>query len=167
MKIKVLFIFIINLLFLGAWFEPVFALEHTQKDGLFKMDIPKQWHWVESPQEIFITFPDGKTMAIDIEIVPSRKLSQEEIKKALKDADDKMIKEGIEAHQGTLIDQKEIKLDGIYAKQLDFKTVPPDPVFVTYIILFNKDNAIAITYGSKDEKMRLMMEDAVATFKFN
>jgi hypothetical protein len=167
MKIKILTIFIVNLLFLGAWLKPVFALEHTQKDGLFKMDIPKEWHWVDNSQEVVITFPDGKTMAIDIELVPSSKLSQTDIKKALEDSDDKMIKEGIEAHQATLIDNKEIKFDGVYAKQLDFKTAPPDPIFVTYISLFNKGYAFTITYGSGDDKMRSMMDDAVATFKFN
>ena len=37
-----------------------------------------------------------------------------------------MIKEGIEAHHGTLIDDKEINLDGVYATRLDFKTAPPN-----------------------------------------
>ena len=130
------------------------------------MDIPEEWHWVEYPQEIVITYPDGKTMAIDIQLVPSRNLSQADIKKTIKEANDKMIKEGIEAHHGTLIDNKEIKLDGVYATQLDFKTPPPNPIYVTYISFFNKGYAFTITYGSRDDKMRLVMDDAVATIKF-
>ncbi len=166
MRIKILIIFIINLLFLCAWLKPVFALEHTQKDGLFSMDVPEGWHWVEYPQEIIITYPDGKTMAIDIQLVPSRKLSEVNIKKTLKETDDKMIKEGIEAHQGILIDDKEIKLDGVYATRLDFKTSSPNPVYVTYIAFFNKGYAFTITYGSADDKMRSVMDDALATIKF-
>ena len=79
------------------------------------MDVPKEWHWFEYPQEIIITYPDGKTMAFDIQMIPSRKLSQAEIKKNLKEGKDKMIKEGVEAHQGTLIDDKEVSIDGVYA----------------------------------------------------
>jgi hypothetical protein len=166
MKIRILIIFIINLLFLGVWLKPVFALEHTQKNGLFSMDIPEEWHWMEYPQEIIITYPDAKTMAMDIQLVPSRNLSPSDIKKAIKESDDKMIKEGIEAHHGVLIDDKEIKLDGVYAAQLDFKTALPNSIDVTYISFFNKGYAFTITYGSSDEKIHLGMDDAVATFKF-
>ena len=165
MRIKISIIFIINLLFLGAWLKPVFAFEHTQKDGLFSMDVPKGWHWVEYPQEIIITYPDGKTMAIDIKWVPSRKLSQADIKRTLKEADDKMIKEGIEAHHGILIDDKEIKLDGVYATQLDFKIASPNLIYVTYIAFLNKGYAFTVTYGSGDDKVRSVMDDAVATIK--
>ena len=46
----------------------------------------KTWHWVEYQQEIVITYPDGKTVAIDIQMVPSSKLSQAESRKPLKRA---------------------------------------------------------------------------------
>ena len=166
MKIKVLIIFIFLFLFLGVGRKPAFALEHTQKDGLFSMDIPAQWHWSEYPQEIVITYPDGTTMAIEIQMVPSPNLSPMDIKKALKDGNDKMIRQGIDAHRGELISNKEIKLGGVYATQLDFKTVPPNPIFVRYISFFNKGYVFTITYGSEDEKMREVMDDAVSTFKF-
>jgi hypothetical protein len=130
------------------------------------MDIPEGWRWVEYPQEIIISYPDGKTVAIDIQLVPSRKLSLADIKKNIKESNEKMIKEGIEAHHGTLIHDKEIKFDGVYATQLDFKTSPPNPVHVTYISFFNKGYAFTITYGDRDDKMRLVMDDVAATFKF-
>lgn len=166
MKVKISIILVINLLFWGAWLKPVFALEHVQKDGLFRMDIPAAWHWVEYPQEIIIAYPNGQTVAIDIQLVPSRKLSEADIKRTIKQGNDKMIKEGIEAHNGFLIDDKEITIDGVYATRLDFKTSPPNPVMVTYISFFNKGHAFTITYGSSDEKMRLGLDDAVATLKF-
>ena len=130
------------------------------------MDIPEAWHWIEYPQEIVITYPDRKTVAIDIQLVPSRKLSQADIRKRLKETDDKMIKEGIEAHHGTLVDNREINIDGLFAKRLDFKTASPNPMNVTYISFFNKDYAFTITYGSEDGKMHSVMDDAVATLKF-
>jgi hypothetical protein len=77
-----------------------------------------------------------------------------------------MIKDGIEAHNGTFIDEKELRLDGVYATQLDFKTAPPSVIDVTYISFFNKGYAFTITYGSADDKVRSVMDDAVATFKF-
>jgi hypothetical protein len=166
MKIKIFVILIINLLFLGAWFKPAYALEHTQKDGLFSINVPGGLHWVEAGREAVITYPDGKTVAIDIQWVPSRKLSQAEIKNTIKQDDDKMIKDGIQAHNGTLIDNKEIKLNGVYATQLDFNTGPPNPIHVTYISFFNKDYAFTITYGSEDDKMHSMMDDIIATIKF-
>lgn len=166
MKTKILFIFIINLLFLASVSSPVFAKEHIQMKGLFSMDVPEEWHWAEDPQEVVVTYPDGKTVAIDIQLVPSRALSEADIKKMIKDADDKMINEGIKAHNGILIDNKEIKFDGAYATQLDFKTAPPNPINVTYLSFFNKGYAYTITYGSEDSKMHSMMDDVVATFKF-
>lgn len=166
MRIKILIIFTISLLFLSSVPNLGFAMEHTQKHGLFSMDIPDEWHWVENSQEVVITYPDGKTMAIDIQMVPSRKISEAETRKMLKETNDNMIKEGIEAHNGTLIDNNEIKLDGVYATRLDFKTTPPNPIYVTYISFFNKDYAFTITYGSKNDKMHLLMDDVLATFKF-
>jgi hypothetical protein len=166
MKIKMLIIFIISLLFLTSGRNLVFAMEHTQMNGLFSMDVPGGWHWDENSQEVIITYPDGKTMAIDIELVPIGKISKADIKKMLKEGDDKMIKEGINAHHGTLIDDKEIKLDGVYTRQLDFKTIPPNPIHVTYISFVNKGRLFTITYGSEDDKMHSVMDDAIETFKF-
>jgi len=163
MKIKLLAIFIFGSLFWGT--GSVWALEHTQKDGLFSLNIPEGWKWFEYQEEIVITYPDGKTAAIDIELVPSRKLSQADIKQTLKEGNDKIIKEGIHAHNGILIDDKETRLDGVYATQLDFKTAP-SAVYVTYISFFNKGHVYTITYGSRDDKMRLLMDDVVMTFKF-
>ena len=166
MKTKILIIFIINLLFWANGHNPVFAMEHIQKNGLFSMNVPGGWHWMENPQEVVITYPDRKTIAIDIQLMLSRHLTQADIKKTLKEANDKMIKKGIEAHHGTLIDDKEIKLDGVYATRLDFETVPPNPIHVTYISFFNKDYGFSITYGSEDDKMHSVMDGVVATFKF-
>ena len=125
MRTKILIIFIINLLFWTSGRTLVFAMEHIQRNGLFSMNVPEEWHWMENPQEVVITYPNRKTMAIDIQLVPSRNLTQADIKKILKEADDKMIKEGVAAHHGTLIGDKEIKLDGVYATRLDFETIPP------------------------------------------
>lgn len=166
MKMKISVIFTISLLFLAGGLRPVFALEHAQKDGLFSMDIPETWHWVEYPKEIIITYPDGQIVAFDIQMVLSRNLTQADVGKLLKEADDKILNEGIKAHNGTLIDDKSIKLDGVSAKRVDFKTSPPNSIYVTYIAFFNKGYAFTITYGSADDKMRLMMEDVLATIKF-
>ena len=166
MRIKILIIFVISLLFLASGRTLVFAMEHIQRNGLFSMNVPEEWHWMENPQEVVITYPDRKTMAIDIQLEPSRHLTQADIKRTLKEADDKMIKEGVEAHHGTLIGDKEIKLDGVYATRLDFETVPPNPIHVTYICFFNKGHGFSITYGSEDDKMHSVMDDVVATFKF-
>ena len=166
MKFNVLIIFIVNLFLLMVPVKSVFALEHTQKDGLFSMDIPDGWHWVEFPEQVIVTYPDGKTMAIDIEFMPSKKISQTDIKQALKASDDKMITEGIKTHKGVLEDNKEIKFDGAYATQLDFQSSIQNPIYVTYISFFNKGYVYTITYGDRDDKVRLLMEDAVATFKF-
>jgi len=167
MRIKILVIVMINLLFCAGEIRPVFALEHIQKDALFSMDIPESWHWVDGAQEVIIVYPDVKTVAIDIQWAPSLQTSQVEIKKILKEGNDKMIKDGIEGHDGVLIDNKEIRMDGVYATQLDFKTASPNSIFVTYISFLNKGYAFTITYGTVDDNMRLMLDDAAATFKFN
>jgi hypothetical protein len=166
MRIKILIIFIINLLLLVNGRNLVFAMEHTQMNGLFSMDIPDEWHWVETPQQVVITYHNGKTTAIDIQLVPSRNLSQVDIKKILKKSNDKIIKEGIKAHNGILIDNKKMKFNGVYATRLDFKTSPPSPVYVTYISFFNKGYAFTITYGCKVEKTHFLMDDVLSTFKF-
>jgi len=76
-----------------------------------------------------------------------------------------MIKEGIEAHHGTLIDNKEISLNGVYATQLDFKIFPDNPVNVTYVSFFNKGYAFTVTYGSGDNKIHEVLDDVFATLK--
>jgi hypothetical protein len=166
MKNKIFIILLINLLFSGAFLKTVFALEHVQKNGLFSMDVPEGWHWAEASEEVGITYPDGKTIAIDIQWAPSRDLSQADIKRTIKQANDKMIKDGIQAHQGALISDKEFKLNGLYATQLDFNTSPPTPIHVTYISFINKGYAFTVTYGSEDEKMHSVMDDVFATLKF-
>ena len=70
MSIKILIIFIISLLFWTSGRTLVFAMEHTQRNGLFSMNVPEGWHWMENPQEVVITYPDRKTMAIDIQLMP-------------------------------------------------------------------------------------------------
>jgi hypothetical protein len=166
MKNKIFIILFINMFLSGAFLKPVFALEHVQKDGLFSLDVPEGWHWVEVAEEVGITYPDGKTIAIDIQWAPSAVLSQAEIKKMIKQSDDKMIKDGVLAHQGTLTGNKEFKLNGVYATQLDFNTSPPNPIHVTYISFFNKGHAFTVTYGSEDDKMHSVMDDVIATLKF-
>lgn len=166
MKTKGLIIFIISLLFLVGGLKPVFAVEHAQKDGLFSLDIPAEWHWVEYAQQVMITYPDAKTVALDIQFVPSDALAQADIKKILKEGNDKMINEGVKAHNGTVIHNKETTFGGVYATRLDFSTTPPNRTFVSYISFFNKNYAYTITYGSEDPKMFLMMQDVSETFKF-
>ncbi|MDE2028405.1 MAG: hypothetical protein KGK03_10780 [Candidatus Omnitrophica bacterium] len=156
----------LGLILMAAAGRTALAVEHTQKDGLFSLDVPAEWHWVEYPQDIIITYPDGQTMAIDIEISPSGKLSPAQMKKALKEANDKMISEGVLAHHGTVIDNKEIKVDGVYATRLDFKTAPPQNVTVAYIAFFNKGYAFTITYGSTKPKTLMLLDDVAASFKF-
>jgi hypothetical protein len=166
MKIRISVIVAINLLLWGVWFKPVFALEHAQRNGLFSLDVPEGWHWAEASQEVALTYPDGKTVAVDIQFVPSRELTKAEIKNTIKQADDRMIKDGVLAHNGTLIDNKEIRLNGVYATQLDFNTSPPNAIHVTYISFFSKGYAFTVTYGSEDEKMHSVMDDVIATIKF-
>ncbi|MDE1921474.1 MAG: hypothetical protein KGI24_08540 [Candidatus Omnitrophica bacterium] len=167
MKFKTLIIFIFGLLFTAGGSGAVFALQHTQKDGLFSMDVPAEWHWIEYPQGVIITYPDGRTMAMDIEMASnSKSFSQAEIKKNLKEADEKMITDGVKAHHGTLIDDKEITVDGVYATRLDFKTSPPNPITVAYIAFCHKGRAFTITYGSSDAERMLGLDDIAASFKF-
>ncbi len=165
MKNKILIVLTGGLLFWGVALKPVFALEHAQKNGLFSMDIPEEWHWAEYPQEVIVTYADGQTVAIDIQFVPSRRLSRAEIKDTLSQANNKMIKEGINAHHGTFIEEDAMDLDGVYATRMEFKTSPPNPVYVTYVSFFNKGYVFTITYGSRDENMRSMLDDAFATIK--
>ena len=165
MKFKILGIFIISVFFWAGGIKPVMAMVHTQKNGLFNIDIPEEWHWVESPEEIIITYPDAKTVAIDIQLVHSKKLSQAAIDKAIKESNDNMLK-GVQAHNGALIDNKEMKLDGVKAARLDFRTTLPNPIWVTYISFFNKGYAFTVTYGSEDDKIRSVMDDVVLTIKF-
>jgi len=167
MIIRLITIFFLNLLLGCFYLNPVFALEHSQRDGLLSMDIPKDWHWEEFSQEIVITYPDGQSAAIDIQWLPNHLISLDDIKKTLKEGNERMIKEGIEPHQGKLIENKEITIDGVYATELEFKSGPDNPVDVSYISFINKGNAFTITYGSRDENMRLLMDDAVSTIKFN
>jgi hypothetical protein len=146
---------------------PVWAMVHSQKNGLFSMDVPATWHWFEYPGEIIITYPDGQTMAIDIKMTPIDKgLSTADIKQRLKQANAKMLKDGVEAHGGQFIDQKEIGIGGVYATRLDFRTAPPQSVKVAYILFYNKGYTFSISYGSQDDKMISVMDDAVSTITF-
>jgi len=163
---KILTIGIVSLLVLGGGANPVLAKAYVQKDRLFSIDVPQGWHWFEYPEEVVITLPDGKTMGIDIQFLANRQLSVQDIPKTLKESNEKMINEGIKAHGGTLIADKEIHVDGVYARELDFNPDPHNPIPVTYIALFNKGYAFTITYSSAQRKDNLIMQKAVGTLQF-
>jgi len=146
--------------------KPVLALEHVQKDGLFSMDVPEAWHWNEFPGEVVIAYPDGKDAAMDIQMVPVQHLSPADIAQRLKENSDALIKQ-INAHGGTLIDQKMIKVDQVDASEVDFKTGQgADAVVVTYVSFFHQGEGFKITYGSNDVKTHAVLDDVIASIKF-
>ena len=142
-------------------------MEYVQKDGLFSMDIPQGWHWVEYPEEIVVAYPDAKTVAIDIQFMPSTKMVPGDAQKILIDNKNKMIKDGINAHGGVLIADKETSLDGAYTRQLDFNPAPGSAVHAIYLALFSSGHVFTITYGSDKKDDILMMQRSVGTFKIN
>ncbi len=141
-------------------------MEHFQKRGLFMMDVPSGWHWNEYPDEIIIAYSDGKTMAMDIKMTPSDPMTPAQAKEFLKDGNAQMITQGIKAHRGTLLGQKDFNIDGVYATRLDFKPMPNSPLVATYIAFYTKNTVCTIDYGSEDEKIRAVMDDAVASLRF-
>jgi len=143
-----------------------FAIEHVQKDGLFSMDIPQAWHWDEFPGEVVIAFADGKTAAMDIQMTPIEHLSSVDIRQRLKDNDDFLVKQ-IQAHGGSLTSQQMIKIDGVDASDLNFKTSQgQDIIAVTYISFFNKGQGFRITYATKDVKTHEVLDDVMGSLKF-
>lgn len=143
-----------------------FAAGHVQKDGLFSMNIPETWHWNEFPGEIIIAYPDGKTAAIDIQWTPVASLSSSDMNQRIKDNNDFLVKQ-IQAHGGTLTNQKLLKMDGIVASELDFNTGQgADTIAVSYVSFFNKGEGFKITYAARDVKTREVLDDVVASLKF-
>lgn len=140
--------------------------KHIQKDGLFSISIPKGWHWKEKPGDIMITNPEEKA-GIAIEFAQTSVVSEEQAKEVLKKGNEAMIKTGIEPVKGSVLGEKEIRLDGMYSRQLDFcPTLETPKEHITYISCLNKGYVFTITFGSDKEEERLLMEKAVETFKF-
>ena len=138
---------------------------YVQKDGLFSISVPNAWHWKEKAGDIGITNAEEKN-GIAIIFNPYAEVSEEQAKEILKKGNEVMVEIGIKPKKGIVFDEKETRIDGVYARQLDFSPFPEKPWHMTYISFLNKGYAFTITFGSDVEEERLIMEKIVKTFKF-
>lgn len=155
----------LGLLMLGGLSSSAMALEYTQKQGYFKMNLPDGWKWVEFPNEVLVNYPDGKTVGIDIQFAPDVVKSPAEMKKTLEDSVGKM-KTGVEAHNGKILNDKEMNLDGEYARRLDFVTSSPHAVYVSYIAFFHAGDVYTIIFGNPNPNDFNTLDAVAASFKF-
>lgn len=143
-----------------------FAETYSQKDELFKIDVPNGWHWVEKPSNIRITNPEG-TNGISIQFKPTSIETDEEIKEILKLGVQNAIKLEVEPYNGTVISDRESEIDGVYARQLDYLLIlKGETGQITSISFINKGYAFAISFGGPFKKERVKMQKIVETFQF-
>ena len=139
---------------------------HSQKNGLFKVDIPDGWSWAELSGKVRIGNPKGNA-GISIQFKPVLVESDEKRKERLKTGNQMMIKSMVEPNKGTVLSERERRINGVYARQLDFLTTLEGKTGqMTYISFFNKDYAFTITFASPNDEEILKMEEIVETFQF-
>lgn len=144
-----------------------FAETYSQKGGLFKIDVPNGWSWIEPPGEgrIRIENPE-RTNGISIQFKPTSILPEEKVKELLKTNIQIMIKDMVEPKNGTVLGEKERRIGGANARQLDFLlSLRGEIGHVVYIAIINKDYAFTITFGGPKEE-KLEMEKIVESIQF-
>jgi hypothetical protein len=141
-----------------------FAETYSQKDGLFKIDVPGGWGWVEEPGQVMITNQKGdSSILIDFRpspIGPEEKMNKEAAVAAMQAV--KMFK--IKPFGGTVISEEDTEIDGVYAYQLDYVL---SNKYITLISFMNKGYRFGITCEAPQQnEERLKAKEILETFRF-
>lgn len=140
-----------------------FAETFEQKKGLFTIDIPEGWKTTEYDTYITISNP-SKDNGIDIEFAPEF-VKTEEVEYMLQNAC-KIMTDAIRKRQGSIIEEKTTEVDGIYARQIDFRMLTSSGFNdASQLLFFNKGYKFIITYGSANSEEKSIMDKIVKTFK--
>lgn len=142
------------------------AETYTQTNGLFKIDVPEGWHWLEEPGDIWVKNPEENN-GISIQFAPMAVVSKNVALETSIQGIKLMVKT---LPNGTVLAKTDTSIDGIYAKQLDYLFSfkgEEELQHGTYICFFTKGYAFTISFGAKqDSEERLEMEKIVETFQF-
>ena len=139
----------------------------TQKNSLFKINIPQGWVWTQSDSDMLIKDPENK-YAISIHYTPKVMTSTvEEENELLKKANQGIIDNFIKLANGNLKFEGPTKLSTINARRIDAELVlNKQRGIMTWISCFNKGYAFVIAFGGPGTSKQAEMEAAVATLEF-
>ena len=142
---------------------PCFAKTYMQKDRLFKMDIPKGWIWNQGSDSISIKNQKTKNdIFIKLLFLPMVSYSDAGLKKGMQ----MIIATEVESVKGSVISEGEIRIDGVYARKLEYVWTNDNKAVHTTIIIFVYEKClmrIVFSTDSKDE--RLTMKKIVETLR--
>ena len=147
-----------------------------QKDGLFKAALPKGWRWMESPGEVGLINPELKGGGL-IKFYPDTTITDANMEEELKKANQIVIESFVKPFDGIILDEKATEINGIYARRLDFSTSTPVPGHTiegtcisfegTCISLFQKGNVFTISFRSRIQEVKAVLERIVQSLQFS
>ena len=145
--------------------EPKSSSLNSQKDGLFKINVPKGWQWHdEKPGCVYITPPppNGGGIVINFEKTPKPE-TPEEIKARLSS----LIEANTEAKSGTVIENRETTIDNVYARRLRFTVLLKEGFFYfTQLVFVNKGYTYNTMYFGRTSEEEAKMKDVFDTLRF-
>jgi len=141
--------------------------EYSQKDGLFKLNIPDDWQGKEMPGTVIIVPPwGGGGIVIKFQSV-SASLTQDQIKTGLASSLEDVVKNKIETSGGSVIENKEITIDNVYGRSLFYNVSFNDErMYFIRILFVNKGYSFSIDYGGPSKEDAENVVRFIETFKF-
>ena len=166
---KTFFILLLILLIAG-WSNICFAETYSQKDGLFKIDFPQGWQLIEQPGSIMAMKMAPPNMSSIIVAFEPWAVESDEAAKSLlnEEAFWAGIKGTIESRGGTIVNERDIWVDGVYARRLDATiTAGNRTMQKTSVSFFHKDHLIHIGFDSTIKEDMAKLESAFETFRLH
>ena len=138
-----------------------FAKIHQQKDTLFEVDVPSGWNWSESSDGQITIASQDADCGISIQFSPlisAAPLTDEEKKYTVKLTAKTVFQALSPTRDASVIDEKEIDIDGVYAYQTDFRYTKNNESRRAFVIVFIDKGytfqIMCVALGEKSEKVR-------------
>jgi hypothetical protein len=143
-----------------------FAEVHSQKDGLFWLDVPQGWEWQEGSDQVVIKKINDRESIIIKFYLYVKTVVAEDTETMLQGARNTVIQE-MASQGGKSVMKINRHIAGVPAWHLGFLVPSAEGLLqTTCIVFFNKDYFFNISCDSDREYKRLKMEAIIDTFSF-
>lgn len=168
MKNKKLFsILAMAMLCVFSFLQTSSAELYVSRKGLFKIDVPEGWQWIDNSDTVIIlSMQQEGTIIMKMQPQPEGLESKEQMDKFLDKGMESMIEKARE-QKGIIAGQKSRTLDGVNAEQVNFLLNEEEgKLHATFIAALVKGYFLTIYMEGPQEPERAKMEKIIEGIKF-